>query len=119
MCSIMSYAGKDLQLKDFAKGFEETVSRGPDLSRIIETKSGIMAFHRLSIMGLAETGMQPFQLGESYAVCNGELYGFRSLKKELEERAMSLHRKATARSYCLCTESMASKCFAGWMRNSR
>ncbi|MCI8646461.1 MAG: asparagine synthase B [Firmicutes bacterium] len=86
MCSIMSYAGKDLQLKDFAKGFEETVSRGPDLSRIIETKSGIMAFHRLSIMGLAETGMQPFQLGESYAVCNGELYGFRSLKKELEEK---------------------------------
>lgn len=89
MCSIMSYAGTDLEMKDFMKGFEKTVSRGPDMSRVLETDAGILGFHRLSIMGLEETGMQPFELDGSYAVCNGELYGFRPLKKELEEKGYS------------------------------
>lgn len=86
MCSIMSYAGKDIELKDFIDGFEETVSRGPDMSRVIELPSGIMAFHRLAIMGLEESGMQPFELDGSYAICNGELYGFRPLKEALVDQ---------------------------------
>ena len=34
-------------------------------------------------MGLSEEGMQPFELGGNYVVCNGELYGFRTVKQEL------------------------------------
>lgn len=86
MCSIMGYTGKDIAMKDFMEGFEKTVSRGPDMSRVIETRSGILAFHRLAIMDLEETGMQPFQMDKDYAICNGELYGFRPLKRELEEK---------------------------------
>ncbi|MDO4544560.1 MAG: asparagine synthase B [Bacillota bacterium] len=86
MCSIMTYTGRDMDMKDFLEGFEKTVMRGPDMSRVIETKPGIMAFHRLAIMDLEDTGMQPFELDGSYAVCNGELYGFRPLKAELEEK---------------------------------
>ena len=84
MCSIMGYTSKDMELKKFFEGFEKTVSRGPDMSRVLETKSGIIAFHRLAIMDLEESGMQPFEMDGSYAVCNGELYGFRTLKEELE-----------------------------------
>jgi len=89
MCSIMGYAGKDIAMEEFTEGFEKTVSRGPDMSRVMETESGILAFHRLAIMGLTEEGMQPFEMDGSYALCNGELYGFRPLKEELEREGYS------------------------------
>ena len=74
MCSIMGYTGKDIKMKDFMEGFGQTLSRGPDMSRVIETKSGILAFHRLAIMDLEEAGMQPFQMEQDYAMylrCRG------------------------------------------------
>lgn len=83
MCSIMGYCGKCEDPEAFKKGFDATVSRGPDMDRITDTGNGILAFHRLSIMGLTEAGMQPFELNGSYVVCNGEIYGFEKLKKEL------------------------------------
>ncbi len=89
MCSIMGYCGSELPLEEFQKGFERTKSRGPDCSEVIDTGSGFLGFHRLAIMGLSESGMQPFRLGNSYVVCNGELYGFRKLKKELELKGYS------------------------------
>lgn len=84
MCSIMGYCGYGADLKIFKKGFDETISRGPDDSRIIDTGCGLLGFHRLAIMGLTPTGMQPFELDGSYIVCNGEIYGFEKLKAELE-----------------------------------
>ena len=86
MCSIMGYCGKGADLARFKEGFTETISRGPDDSRIIETENGILGFHRLSIMGLTDSGMQPFQLGESFVVCNGEIYGFQKIKDKLSEK---------------------------------
>ncbi len=59
------------------------LSRGPDDTRIVETEDGLLGFHRLSIMGLTPSGMQPFKYGNSYVVCNGEIYGFEKLKEEL------------------------------------
>ena len=70
----------------FEKGFSETVSRGPDDSRIVDTGKGLLGFHRLAIMGLTPEGMQPFSLDGSYVVCNGEIYGFEKLKAELAEK---------------------------------
>ena len=86
MCSIMGYCGTSITTDKLTKGFEETVSRGPDMSRIIDTGKGILGFHRLAIMGLDESGMQPFELDGSYAVCNGEIYGFEKLKSELAKK---------------------------------
>ena len=86
MCSIMGYCGKSATLSEFKEGFDRTISRGPDDTRIIDTKNGFLGFHRLSIMGLTDSGMQPFCLGESLVVCNGELYGFEKMKKELEKK---------------------------------
>ena len=86
MCSIMGYCGSGATFEDFKKGFDRTVSRGPDDSRIFDTGKGLLGFHRLSIMGLTPLGMQPFELDGSYVVCNGELYGFEKQKKELTEK---------------------------------
>ena len=83
MCSIMGYTAKDMSREDFERGFARTLSRGPDMSEVAETASGLLAFHRLAIMGLTPSGMQPFRLGKNYVVCNGELYCFRKKKEEL------------------------------------
>ncbi len=86
MCSIMGYCGSGAALSLFKKGFERTVSRGSDSSKIVDTGNGYLGFHRLAIMGLDESGMQPFELDGSYVVCNGEIYRFEKLKKELSEK---------------------------------
>ena len=83
MCSIMGYCGEGIDMDAFMTGFERTISRGPDCSRVIDTGHGLLGFHRLSIMGLTPEGMQPFELDGSYAVCNGELYGFERMRDDL------------------------------------
>lgn len=83
MCSIMCYSGKNVTLKSFIDKFNKTISRGPDDSKIVDTGNGFLGFHRLAIMGLTESGMQPFEYDKSYVVCNGEIYGFEKLKKDL------------------------------------
>ncbi len=85
MCSIFCCTTKEVDYKKMLDGFYRTVSRGPDMSRIERTPSGYMAFHRLAIMGLNAAGMQPFSMGKDKLVCNGEIYGFRPLKRRLEE----------------------------------
>ena len=86
MCSIMGYCGSCAALSDFEEGFSATVSRGPDDSRIIDAGEGKLAFHRLAIMGLTPEGTQPFTLGKSSVVCNGEIYGFEALREKLSEK---------------------------------
>ena len=86
MCSIMGYCGQGMPLEKFREGFARTRSRGPDDSRIIDTGKGLLAFHRLAIMGPQPEGMQPFGRDGDFLVCNGEIYGFRPMKKELEEK---------------------------------
>jgi len=86
MCSIMGFEKKTLSLDEIQPYFDRTLSRGPDMSRILETPSGYLCFHRLAIMGLTEAGMQPFHLDGDYVVCNGEIYGFRAIKEKLAEK---------------------------------
>ena len=86
MCSIMGFADKALTKEELLPYFDRTLSRGPDMSRIIETPSGYLCFHRLAIMGLSEQGMQPFELDGDYVVCNGEIYGFRKIKETLSDK---------------------------------
>ncbi len=85
----MGYCSSGAAFDLFKKGFDKTVSRGPDDSRIIDTGKGLLGFHRLAIMGLTDEGMQPFEFEGSYVVCNGEIYGFHKLKRELIEKGYS------------------------------
>ena len=78
MCSIFCITEKDIDCP--------RVPRGPDMSEIKELPTGYMGFHRLAIMGLTAEGMQPFARGNDFLICNGEIYGFRPLKRSLEEK---------------------------------
>lgn len=89
MCTIMGYCGKGGGMQKVSEGLTATVSRGPDDERIIDLKDGVLGFQRLSIMGLTPEGMQPFELDGNYAVCNGEIYGFRKLRDELIAKGYS------------------------------
>lgn len=105
MCSIIGCTGK-AERTLVREALSKTESRGPDAERIIETRSGWLGFNRLSIMGLSEAGMQPFIYGDHETlesgdwqregvcpkearfllVCNGEIYGFRKMRKDLEAK---------------------------------
>lgn len=89
MCSIMGMTDYVADREKFEMGFDRTLSRGPDMSLVVDTGKGFLGFHRLAIMGLSEEGMQPFCRDGSYVVCNGELYGFRKEKAELEKEGYS------------------------------
>ncbi|MBQ9885528.1 MAG: asparagine synthase B [Lachnospiraceae bacterium] len=111
MCSIIGFCSKNGSYDDTKTALEQTDSRGPDAERIINTGNGWLGFNRLSIMGLTDTGMQPFvykdmstvflpasqteeeitllDKPEVMLVCNGEIYGFRPIKKELIEKGYS------------------------------
>lgn len=86
MCAIFGFLSDSLSRQEAKEYFDRTISRGPDESRMEAAGKGLLCFHRLAIMGLDESGMQPFTLGRDMVVCNGELYGFRKVKKELEKK---------------------------------
>ncbi len=90
MCTILGYFGRDISQDQFASLLGRTESRGPDAAQIVSLPGGgYLGFQRLSIMGLSPEGMQPFRMGERYAVCNGEIYGFRPVKAQLEAKGYS------------------------------
>lgn len=75
----------NISMEVFESNFAKTASRGPDMSRVVQMGDSVLGFQRLAIMGLDESGMQPFTLHGNYVVCNGELYGFRKEKELLEK----------------------------------
>ena len=83
MCSIFGTIGSRFPRDLMKTCFDRTVSRGPDMTRMVDIPGVMLGFHRLAIMGLHEEGMQPFRLDDDYVVCNGELYGFRPLRERL------------------------------------
>lgn len=84
MCCVMGYAGHDLTREQFTAYLLRTASRGPDDHRVLETEFGFLGFGRLAIMGVTPEGMQPFERDGSLVVCNGELYGFRPVRAQLQ-----------------------------------
>ena len=86
MCSILGYSSESVDLQKVKECFEKTKYRGPDDTRVLELPGATLMFHRLAIMGLDERGMQPFVYEDKASICNGEIYGFRSLKEELIEK---------------------------------
>ncbi|MBX4269948.1 asparagine synthase B [Clostridium estertheticum] len=86
MCTIMCYTGTDMKHDKFAEALQRTESRGPDMTEILTLPSGILGFQRLSIMDLSFSGMQPYTRNTDASICNGEIFGFREIKKDLIEK---------------------------------
>lgn len=86
MCSIIGYEGRDITLQQLDEAFAKTYMRGPDARCIQTLAGGYIGFNRLAIMGLSSLGMQPFSLKGNQVVCNGEIFGFRAIRRKLIEQ---------------------------------
>ncbi len=90
MCGLM-FISNPSKIMEFTHGFKKIARRGPDMERVEIMDQGILGFHRLAIMGVEPSGMQPMhQLGNA-VICNGEIYNFRAIKKELIEAGVEFH----------------------------
>ena len=86
MCTVFAYEGKAIGLPLIRKILERTRRRGPDAELILTPHQNLyLAFQRLSIMGIDARGMQPFEYNGMYSLTNGEIYGFRNIRRKLEE----------------------------------
>jgi asparagine synthase (glutamine-hydrolysing) len=91
MCGICGIFSSSLRPLDHPERIEPMsaclVHRGPDSDGVFERPWLAMAIRRLSIIDL-ETGDQPLsnETGQITLVFNGEIYNFRELRRQLEER---------------------------------
>jgi asparagine synthase (glutamine-hydrolysing) len=76
----------DIIQQEFMKG----KNRGPEHS-ILETKylQMILGFHRLAINGLNEGSNQPLVFDDIVLICNGEIYNYKKLYKQLVTKPVS------------------------------
>ena len=88
MCSIIGYLGTSISEEALLRAFDQTFTRGPDSTAVRRFEAAVLGFHRLAIMGLHPEGMQPFVHGGHALVCNGEIYGFRPIREELERQGV-------------------------------
>ena len=78
MCGIF-VVPKTINQNKLDESFNQISRRGPDQSKKLVTSKHLFMFHRLSIMGISETGMQPFVRGRNILVTNGEIYNYKKL----------------------------------------
>lgn len=64
MCPIMGYCSRNAAMDLFENGFEETISRGTDDSRIVDKGEGILGFRKLAILRKELSGKYSF-VGDS------------------------------------------------------
>jgi asparagine synthase (glutamine-hydrolysing) len=76
----------DIIQQEFMKG----KNRGPEHS-ILETKylQMILGFHRLAINGLNEGSNQPLVFNNVVLICNGEIYNYKKLYKQIVSKPVS------------------------------
>lgn len=86
MCGIQGFVGRDGNL--VARMNTATAHRGPDDSGIFSDARVALGHNRLSILDLTSQGHQPMQIQEGalQIVFNGEIYNFKELRKELEQK---------------------------------
>ena len=87
MCGIFSIISKKetIKITDILASFEEGRKRGPEENQIKQLKDTIIfGFHRLAINGVSDiTSMQPFNINNCVLICNGEIYNWKKLYRQM------------------------------------
>ena len=119
MCCVMGFLSDLYSAEQIRPYFDRTKSRGPDDTRIEKAGKGLLLFHILAIMGLDESGMQPFSRGKDKVVSAMErsTAGVR-LSRNWKQRATLSPANPTANCSCRCLRNTGWKCSGIWMRNS-
>ncbi len=86
MCSINGFNFKSEEL--IQKMVKATKHRGPDQEGFYLDDNISLGHARLSIIDLSEKGRQPLWNEDKTiaVICNGEIYNFKELRKELEQK---------------------------------
>ena len=112
MCTVFAYSGSAIGLPQIRAILERTRRRGPDSEQVLRLENGfVLAFQRLSIMGVDKRGMQPFEYKGMYSVTNGEIYGFRSIRRTLEKEGYSFHSDSDCETVLYLYEKYVEKMF--------
>ena len=89
MCGIFALLNNTMRSSvmlsnDFVKSqFEKGKHRGPEFSKLVDLYKIQLGFHRLSINGLNEKSNQPIIIDNITLICNGEIYNYKELYKEM------------------------------------
>lgn len=99
MCGIFAFITRNRQIKSIANDANNNLknilnesfllgkNRGPESSKFTDSAENnlywYLGFNRLAINGLTESGMQPFCIDGVYLVCNGEIYNYEQLYKQI------------------------------------
>ena len=90
MCGIAG--GHHLSLEHLERMLQRMSHRGPDALAVTPLKNSSLGMVRLAILD-RENGDQPFRssCGRITAVCNGEIYNWQELRRELEAAGHRFH----------------------------
>lgn len=90
MCGIAGVVGLEGDESRRRAALNRLAHRGPDASgeRLSTAPSAWLGHTRLAIVDLSDAGRQPMRNedGRIWSVCNGEIYNFLTLRRELEGR---------------------------------
>ncbi len=95
MCGIAGFLDfrKTTSLEKLKEMTNALTHRGPDDAgyEVFETGKALIGFgqRRLSILDLSALGHQPMHFGDLVVNYNGEIYNFKEIRKELEEKGYS------------------------------
>ena len=82
MCGFIFIKDKKIEKKLVKEALSTINHRGPDHNQLVVLEKAYLGFTRLAIMGLSESGNQPFQFKDQFYMCNGEIYNFERLKEK-------------------------------------
>lgn len=85
MCGFLAIGSQEFELQVFDDALGRIEDRGPDQVSHEYLSGKAWGFNRLSIMDLSPKGMQPFEYDDCVLVCNGEIYNYPMLKKNLKD----------------------------------
>lgn len=88
MCGIAGYISKDNEA-NLEEMLEAIKHRGPDHLGVLERDEAHLAHARLSIIDTSNAASQPMLLEDAALLFNGEIYNFKELRVQLEERGAS------------------------------
>lgn len=83
--------------------------RGPDGSNSITNEFFTMCFDRLAIINNSVKGMQPFYTNNLVLVCNGEIYNYKELARDILVEVTSLRSDVDIISYIIGEETLDIK----------
>lgn len=116
MCGIVGVwhlDGRSVEAAGVVRMRDTLVHRGPDDAGVWTDGSVGLGHRRLSIIDLSEAGRMPMSSpdGRVHAVFNGEVYNFRSLRRDLEAKGHTFRSETDSEVVLRAYEEWGTDCF--------